>query len=97
MIAIYVDDFLTIRAEESIEEFINELKEHNFNLKVEDNLTDYSSCKIFQKRDKGKLWVMQPYLIDNLENKSGGGVSKMQSYINPGMHRFKIVRPTNKL
>jgi hypothetical protein len=43
MIAIYVDDCLTIGTEEAIEKVINALKEHNFGLKVEDNLNEYLS------------------------------------------------------
>jgi hypothetical protein len=57
MNAIYVDDCLTIGAEEAIEEVINALKGHNFGLKVEDILTDYLSCKIFQERN---IRIMQP-------------------------------------
>jgi hypothetical protein len=48
MIAIYVDDCLSIRTEETIEEVIKALKGHNFGLKVEDNLTDNLSCKSVQ-------------------------------------------------
>jgi hypothetical protein len=51
----YLDDCLTIHIEEAIEIVINALKGHNFGLKVEDNLTDYLSCKIFQDIDKGKV------------------------------------------
>jgi hypothetical protein len=40
MITIYVDDCLTIGAEQAIEEVINALKGHTFGLKVEDNLID---------------------------------------------------------
>jgi hypothetical protein len=40
MIAIYVDDLLTIELEEVIEKVINVLKVHNFGLKVENNLTE---------------------------------------------------------
>jgi hypothetical protein len=49
MIAIYIDDCLTIGTEEAIEEVMNALKGHNFGLKVEDNLTYYLSCKIVQE------------------------------------------------
>ena len=97
MMAIYVDDCLTIGTDEAIEEVINALKGHNFGLKVEDNLTDYLSCKIVQERDKGKAWIMQPHLIENLEKKFGEEVNGMKSYTTPGTPRFKIVRPTSEL
>ena len=71
MMAIYVDACLTIGTHEAIEEVITAQKGHNFGLKVEDNLKDYSSCKIVQERGKGNAWIMQPHLIDNLEKKIG--------------------------
>jgi hypothetical protein len=40
---------------------------------------------------------MQPHLIDNLDKKFDGEVNKIHSYIIPGTHQFKIVRPTNEL
>jgi hypothetical protein len=39
VIAIYVDDCLSIGTEESSEEVINALKGHTFGLKVEENFT----------------------------------------------------------
>jgi Holliday junction resolvase RusA-like endonuclease len=99
MIAIYVDDCLTIGTEEAIEKVIHALKEHNLGLKVENNLTDYLSCKIFQERYKGKVWIRitQPHLIDNLDKKFCEAVNKLQSYITPGTPQFKVVRPNNEL
>jgi hypothetical protein len=52
MIAIYVDYCLIIGIDKAIEEVINALEGHNFGLKVEYNVTDSLSCKIFQERDK---------------------------------------------
>jgi hypothetical protein len=49
MIAIYVDDCLTIGTEEAIEEVNHALKGNNSGLKVEDNITGYLSCKIVQE------------------------------------------------
>jgi hypothetical protein len=44
MIGIYLDDCLVIGKLVGIDELIVELKTSGFNLKVEDNLTDYLSC-----------------------------------------------------
>jgi hypothetical protein len=63
----------------------------------QNNLTYYLSCKIVQERDKGKAWIMQPHLIDNLEKKFGEEVSRIPSYTTPGTSCFKIVRPTSNL
>ena len=46
MVAVYVDDFLVVGSEKGIEEMINCLKNCGFGVKIEDNLTDYLSCKI---------------------------------------------------
>jgi hypothetical protein len=78
-------------------ELVNALKWHNFGLKDEENLIDYLSCKIFQERDKGKVWIVQPHLMDNLEKNFGGEVSKIHSYTSPGTPRFNILRPENEL
>jgi hypothetical protein len=96
MITIYVDDCLSIGTKGTIEEVINALKGNNFGLKVEDNLTDYLSCKIVQERDKGKVWIMQPHLIDNVKKKFGEEGSGIPSYTTSGTPRFKIVRPNNR-
>jgi hypothetical protein len=66
MIAIYVDDCLTIGTEEAIEEVFNVLNGSNFGLKVEDILIYYLSYNIVQDRDEGKVWTIQPHLIENL-------------------------------
>jgi hypothetical protein len=41
--------------EEAIEDVINALEGHNFGLKVEENLTDYSTPKIVHEREKGSF------------------------------------------
>jgi hypothetical protein len=58
IVVIFVDDCLAIGTEEAVEEVMNSLKGNNFGLKVEDNLTDYLSCKIVQERYKGKVWIL---------------------------------------
>jgi hypothetical protein len=79
MIAIYFDDCLTIGTEEAIEKVIYALKGHNIGLKVEDNRNDCSSWKIFQESDKEMIRILQTHLIDNLENRFGGELCKVQS------------------
>jgi hypothetical protein len=44
MIGVYVDDCLVIGKHDGIDELIVDLKTSGFNLKVENNLTDYLSC-----------------------------------------------------
>jgi hypothetical protein len=45
-------------------------------MKIEDDLTDYLSCKIIFNKNKMKVWPQQPHLIKNLENKYGEAVGK---------------------
>ena len=44
--AIYVDDCLTIGTDAAIDEVIESMKNYGFGLKVENDLTDYLSCKL---------------------------------------------------
>jgi hypothetical protein len=39
---------------------------------------------------------MQPHLIDNIEKKFGGEISKIQSYATPRNSHFEIVKSTNE-
>ena len=63
MMAIYVDDFLTLGTDAAIDEVIELMKNYGFGLKVKNDLTDYLSCRIIQDIDQGKAWIMQPHLI----------------------------------
>ena len=65
---------------------------HKFGLKVEEFLSDYLSCKIHMDREKKVLYVMQPHLIKNLEDKFQEEVNNLSVYGTPGTPRFKIVR-----
>jgi hypothetical protein len=46
MVSVYVNSCLVVGSEEGIQDMINCLKNCNFGLKIENNLTDYLSCKI---------------------------------------------------
>jgi hypothetical protein len=46
---------LIIGKEESIDHLIDELKKHEFNLKVERNLNEYLSSCIEESKDEGNL------------------------------------------
>jgi hypothetical protein len=65
LMAIYVDDSLTIGTDTAIDDVIKSLKDYGFGLKVENNLTDCLSFKNVQHIDQGKVWIMQPHLIQH--------------------------------
>ena len=69
MAAVYVDDCLVVGSEKGIEEMIICLKNCDFGLKIEDNLTDYLSCKIQINQQTKTTYVMQPHLINSLIEK----------------------------
>jgi hypothetical protein len=63
VIRIYVDDCLTIGKNESIDCLIDELKKHEFNLKVAENVNEYLICCIEESNDEAKLTMIQPHLL----------------------------------
>jgi hypothetical protein len=95
MIGIYVDDCLVIGKGDKIDELIVELKTSGFNLKVENNLTDYLSCQLIENEELKEVLILQIHLINNLEAKFGDEVKSKTVYKTPGTPRFKIVCPDN--
>jgi hypothetical protein len=55
IIGIYVNDCLIIGKEMSVHHSIDELKRHEFNLKVERNVIEYLSCCVEESKDERKL------------------------------------------
>jgi hypothetical protein len=66
IIGIYVDNCLIIGKDEIIDCLIDELKKHEFNLKVERNMNEYLSCCIEELKDEGNLSMIQPHLLTRL-------------------------------
>ena len=54
LIGIYVDDCIVIGKEEQISKLIDDLKSGGFNLNIENNLTDYLSCRIIENKERGE-------------------------------------------
>jgi hypothetical protein len=61
IIGIYVDDCLIIKKDETIDCFIDELKKHEFNLKVDRNVNEYLSYCIEESNDERKFNMIQPH------------------------------------
>jgi hypothetical protein len=74
IIGIYVDDCLVNGKRDKIDALILELKTSGFNLKVENNHTDYLSCKLIENTELKEILILQPYLISNLGAKFGDEV-----------------------
>jgi hypothetical protein len=63
IIGIYVDNCLIIGKDESIDCLIDELKKHEFILKVERNVNEYLKRCIEESKDERKLTMIQPHLL----------------------------------
>jgi hypothetical protein len=95
IIIIYVDDCLVIGKLNRVDELIVELKTSAFNLKVENNLTDYLSCQLIENAESKEKLILQLHLINNLEAKFGDEVKNKRIYKTARAPRFKIFRPEN--
>jgi hypothetical protein len=59
IIGIYVDGCLVKGKEEIVASLMDELKNHDFNLKVERNVVEYLSyCCMEESKDEGKLTMI---------------------------------------
>jgi hypothetical protein len=66
MIGIYVNDCLIIGKDSSVLKLIEELQKHEFNLKIKEDVKEYLSCCIIESKDKSKLTMVQPHLLNRL-------------------------------
>jgi hypothetical protein len=94
IIGIYVDDCLIIGKNESIDCLIDELKKHEFNLKIEKNLNEYLSCCIEESKDEAKLTMIQPHVLTRLIKNFGEEIEGKRKILTPVTPRFKIQRST---
>jgi hypothetical protein len=94
IIGIYVNDCLIIGKEKSIDHLIDELKRHEFNLKVERNVNEYLSCFIEESKHERKLTMIQPYLLTSLAQNFGEEIEGKRKFLTPGTLKLKIQRPT---
>ena len=66
-----------------IEKLIVELKENGFNLKIENKLKDYLSCRAVEDLKLNRILILQPNLVNNLQDKFGKEVESKQVYPTP--------------
>jgi hypothetical protein len=97
IIGICVDDCLIIGKESSVSNLLEDLKKHEFNLKIEKDVVEYLSCHIVESKKEAKLTIFQPHLLIRLTQKFGEEIKKMRKYLTPGTPRFKIQKSTDDL
>ena len=70
---------------------INCRKNCNFVLKIEDNLTDYLSCKIQINQESKTTFSMQSHFINHLTEKFGEEVMNLSKSMGPlGRHDSRL-------
>jgi hypothetical protein len=77
---IYVAYCLIIGKKESAESLIDELKNHEFNLKVERNVNEYLSCCTEESKDTCEFF-------DSFDSKFGIEIKGKRKFLTPGMLR----------
>ena len=92
IVAIYVDDCLFVGHEKLIQDTVEGIKKWGLEVKIENDLSDYLSCKILFNKDRSKAWLGQPHLIKSLNEKFGESVKNLQTYRTPGTPNQGIVR-----
>jgi hypothetical protein len=83
MFAVYVDNCLIVGSKEGIQDMINCLKNCDLGFKIEDNLTDYLSCKIQNNQATKTTYIMKPHLIKSLIDKFGEYFEMIGNYGTP--------------
>jgi transposase InsO family protein len=84
LIALYVDDCLCIGDKKAIKKVVEELRNKNLNLKVDDDLKDYLSCEINFSNDRRSAILHQSHILKSIRKEFGKDVEKMQEYKTPG-------------
>jgi hypothetical protein len=92
IIGIYVDNCFIIGKDESIDCIIDELKQNEFNLKVERNVNEYLSRCIEESKDERKLTMIQLHFLTHLIKNFGEEIERKKNFLTPGTPRFKIQR-----
>jgi hypothetical protein len=92
IIGIYAEDCLFIGKEEIINCLIDELKKHEFDLKVEKNVNEYLTCCIEESKDERRM--IQPHLLTHLIQNYGEEIEGKRKFLSPGMPKFKIQSST---
>jgi hypothetical protein len=83
IIGIYVEDCWIIGKDESIDCLIDELKKHEFNLKVERNVNEYLSCCIKESKDDRKFTMIQLHLLTHLIENFGEEIEAKRKFLTP--------------
>jgi hypothetical protein len=92
-IVVYVDDCYVIGSDMNLKAFISDIQ-MEFQIKIQENPTDYLSCDIHLNTEKGFGWIGQPHLIKRLEKSFGSLVNQSNiRYAAPGTPNQTIVCP----
>jgi hypothetical protein len=87
---IYFYDYSIIGKEKSLTGLIDELKNHELNLKFERNFNEYLSCCIEESKDERKLTIIQPHLLTYLTQNFGDEIKGKRKSLTPGKPKLKV-------
>jgi hypothetical protein len=92
-VVVYFDDCYVIGSDLNLKLFISNIQKE-FQIKIQENPTDYLSCDICLNMEKGFGWIGQPHLIKRSEKSFGSLVSQSNiRYATPGTPSQTIVSP----
>jgi hypothetical protein len=66
IVGIYIDDCLIIGKESTVSNLLDEMKKHEFNLKIKKDVLKYLSCCIVETKNEAKLIMIQLHLLTRL-------------------------------
>jgi Reverse transcriptase (RNA-dependent DNA polymerase) len=93
IIAVYVDDCYVIGTESKIQQFILDIQQKGFKIKVEDKPSNYLSCEIVFDKFKRNAWLGQPHLLKKMEKSFGPLIKSSYNFLTPGNPNQAVVRP----
>ena len=79
LIAIYADDCLFVGNDNLIKKTIQGIVKWGLNVMIEDDLSDYLSCKIVFNKDKSMAWLGHPHMVRKLTDAFGEMVKNQQT------------------
>ena len=93
LVIIYIDDGFCVGDKEALEQFFQQLKDKNLELKVADDMEDYLSCQVLFSEDGKKAWLGQPHMVNKLLKAFGKHIENVMVTKTPGPPGVTVDRP----
>jgi hypothetical protein len=93
ILAIHVDDCITIGNSATINKLIKLLESKDLKLKIDDTFKDYLGCEVTFNNKRTMAWMGQPSLINKMEKNFAHLLTKNRMFSTPGTPSYNILRP----